>query len=299
MSTLEIVETVQRIVDLEESKIERMQVEIEQLKNDIFIKHNNIKAFQSDIDTILSVIGSLLERLTVNSKLNKDKLLKRRTYKMLEIALDSCINQEKRRRENLLSNKKEYLAIVSEVHRRLIECAGQVLEVAISSATYFPFVILLSRHLSLFSVVMDYFIPISYYPLHLMNFMCKSPSASLPLQPISETDIKVADKYLSSSVFREYVLLNCLEILSGNLIQHSISVGFPEYSSMIMTELKRIRNSPHKNSPWVNKKIEGLVRGVREHTEKIEKLREGVSVFEEELVQKIEKQIPILKISIE
>ncbi|OAG29597.1 hypothetical protein NEDG_00730 [Nematocida displodere] len=289
----------QQIVDLEMNLKTDVEARTEPLRTEIFKRHSDINIFFEDIHTTVKEISELIESYEDTKKADKERVLKRVTYKKIELLIDAVIYQERRKKDGLLRARQEYTKNIREYNKALIGCAGKLLDIAKTSTAHFPFVIGMVRHLQLLAVTFDCFIPVAFYLLYMMNQMDKQSPSSVPLLPVPENALKVQEKYVTSRIYREYVFSNCLDLLLSNLKMHSNSLGFPEYSNFIGSELRRFRNSKNKSAPWINTKIEGIARGIKEHSERIEQLRAGLTVMDEQAIERLEAMIPPLQIGLE
>lgn len=287
-----------RLVEMECVATPGQLEQVQEAKAELFERHNQLSRFVQDIHAVLGGIAALLQA-TKSSKADKDKVLKKSTYKRLEIIIDSIVHQENRRREGIMKNKPEFAKVLPEINRKVIECAGELLSFAKTSVAYYPFMIHTVRHLTLLAAAFNYFVPLSVYLLHMMSNLSKVNASSAPLQPVAADVMKVQDKYLNTKVFKEYVLGNSLDLLIAQLRLYSNSLGFPEYASFIALEMKRIRNSPHRSSQWINSKMEGVVKAIKEHSEIVVQARSGLSVMDEEAVRRLEEKIPPFEVSTE
>jgi len=296
--SFDVLEAIQKISDIETALKKETDESTEALKTQILSRHDSLNLLLQDGERILSSIKAVVDGIE-KKQIEREKLVKKITYKKLEVLIDSVVHQETRRREGLMKGKQDFRKAVVGLNKDIIETAGAVLNIAKKEKMYFPFVLNLVRHTMLLSATFEVFIPLSYYLLFMLDAMSKINPSTAPLQPIREDAVKVQDKQTNTSVFKEYVMHNALDLLASDLKMHSNSLSFPEYSSFIASELKRIRNSPNKSTSWLCSKMQGMVKTIRDHTEKVLELRKGLSVLDEDLVEKIEKTIPPLKIEID
>ncbi|KAI5190692.1 hypothetical protein NEMIN01_1157 [Nematocida minor] len=296
---LSISEIAQRIVDLQETNKENSKAQTEPIKNHLLERHNNYNVLRKDVEEVVESITALVDQYNSEQKGEREKVIKKIVFQKIELVIESILHQETRMGNGLIKNKREYIEVSKKCVEEIIELSGKVLAIAITSHIFYPFVLKLVKLLRLISLAMDCFIPIAYYPLYMMSQMAKIASSPVPLQAVSDNMIKVTEKYVNSKIYSEYIMINSLDIISHLLVQHSRSMAFPEYSAYIIAELKRIRNAPNKSSSWINSKTEAIFKGAREHTEKIERIREGISALNVETVRRLEERIPEFKLNIE
>ncbi|KAI5187805.1 hypothetical protein NEHOM01_2381 [Nematocida homosporus] len=296
---LSLTQIVQRIIDIESSVKTGASAMVDPLKTTVQIRHSTLGFLKADIDETVAEIDRLVTEYEAATKADKERVLKRTIYAKIEILIGALIYHEQRRQDGSAKNKQELARTLPELSRAIIEATGRVLNLAKSTTTHFPLVIHLCRCLVDLSQAFDFFVPTAYYLLYIMNQMTKIASSSAPLLPIAEKAIKVPEKDITSTVYREYVLNNAMDLLATTLIQYSTSLGFPEYAGFIIAEIKRVRNSPNKSSSWINAKIEQVAKAAKEHSERIVSLRESLSVMDEEAVKRLEAKIQPLHIDIE
>ncbi|KFG26594.1 uncharacterized protein NESG_00745 [Nematocida ausubeli] len=299
LSQLSISEISQRIVDIQENTKENTTAMCTELKDHMLARHNDHATLRKDCKEIAEQVTALVEEYKSEGKKERDRVVKRVISQKLEILVDSIMHQENRLKGGLIKNKREYFEVSKEIISTIIETIGKVLDVAITSHMFYPFVIKMSRKLSLLSMASGSFIPVTYYPMHMMSQMAKISSSSVPVQPVPENAIKVTDRYIISNVYNDYVMNNCLDIIGECIKQYANSLSFPEYSAYIVVELKRIRNSQNKCSSWVNSKIEGIIKAVKAHTERIQSIREGITSTDVSTIRKVEEKIPAFQMNIE
>lgn len=295
---LSISEISQRLVDQQEASKEGKNEQTERIRQYIKERHSNYSQFKKDSEDIFQEIRESVSQYERENKKERERVIKRVVYQKMEIIILSLLEQKeekgKRRKE-----KKEREEEIRKIVEETVSVAGSLLGIAITSHIYYPFVLQLVRLLWRVSVVLDVFIPVTYYPLYMMNQMAKISSSSIPLQPIPENVIRVGEKYVNSKMYSDYVMNNSLDIIENSLLHHGKSLSFPEYSAYIIGELKRVRNSPNRSSGWINSKIDGIVKGAREHGERIEKIRETIGEVTVEGIRRIEERIPELRLSVE
>ncbi|EIJ89493.1 hypothetical protein NEPAR06_2131 [Nematocida parisii] len=299
LGQLSISEISQRIVDIQESTKDISESKWSDLKDEVLSRHNNHDVLKADCMEMAEQITKLVEEYNSEGKKERDRVIKKVIAQRVELLIYSILNQENRLKAGLIKNKREYIELSKEIITKTIEMCGELLNVAITSQIFYPFVIKICRRLYLLSISSGYFIPIAYYALYMMNEMSKISSSSVPIQAISEIAIKVAEKSVVSNVYNDYVMNHSLDILADCVKQHSCSLSFPEYSSYIAVELKRIRNGPNKNNSWINTKTEGIVKAIKIHSLKIEKIRETVASTDIEAIRKVEEKIPEFQLNME
>lgn len=313
LEDLTISEIAQRIVDLQDTHKEGAVSQIAPIRQYITERHRDIALLKKDSEEITESISTLIDQYSTEQKREKERerIIKRVVYQKMEILITSTLNIDisdqnyhkkdknqnyhRKDRKDLVDKKKEKKDLIEKI----VCITGSLLSIAITSHIYYPFVIKMCRLLFEVSVVTDSFIPVTYYLLYMMNQTAKISASSIPLQSITESTIKVPEKYINSRIFIEYVMNNSLDLTVDCLIQHSQSLSFPEYSAYIIAEMKRVRNSPNKNTPWINSKTDSIIKGTREHAEKIERIREGMSAVNTEGINRLEGLIPRLHLSIE
>ncbi|KAH9387205.1 uncharacterized protein NEMAJ01_2101 [Nematocida major] len=296
---LSLSEIVQKIVDLQETQKTDIEKETDKLKYHLIGRHNNHTTLKSDLNESMDAILELVQQYNSEKKAERERVLKKVVAVRFEILVDSILYQERRLKEGLIKNRKEYVDLTKKLVTRVVEALGKVLEIGVTGTIYYPFVLRMCRCLVGLSTATGYFIPVTYYLLYMMNQMVKTSPSSLPVVPVASTAVKVPEKYINSSVYREYVMTNSLDLIVECLKLHSQSLSFPEYSAYVVGELKRVRNSHNRSSPWVNSKADAVVKAVRDHAERIEKIREGLSVIDSAAVRRLEENIPEFELNIE
>ncbi|KAI5173986.1 hypothetical protein NEFER01_0544 [Nematocida sp. LUAm1] len=292
-------EMMQQIAELEISSSEDAQRQLDLLRKTLEKRHHSYDMLQKDIQETAEEVEKAVNTYETVSGGDKERILKKVIYKKLEILVSHLVEHEENRKDIPGKKKQELLASYLEQSKSLISTAGKVLNMAKTSLPHVPLVLLIVKQLMRLADAFSLFIPTSYYLLNIMNQMGKIAPCSTPLLPIADGCVKVQEKYINSTIYKEYAMNNSLDLLVCDLKRYSTSLGFPEYSANIAAEIKRVRNSPNKCSTWINGKIERVARCVKEHSEKIVKIREALSVFDEEKVRKMEQKIPELQISIE
>ncbi|KAI5189272.1 hypothetical protein NECID01_0467 [Nematocida sp. AWRm77] len=289
---------IRKIVETECLPAPAQEEKIQEMKASLFERHSSVAKFVQDMHVTLESITTVLES-TKAAKAEKDKVLKKSTCKKIELMVEALVHQETRRREGVMKQRQEFAKLVPEMNRKIIECAGELLNFAKASPMHFPFMVHTIRQITLLAAVFDCFVPMSFYLLHMMSHVSQVNASSAPLQPIAEDAVKVQEKHVNTKVYKEYVLSRCLDLIAAHLRIYSNSLGFPEYACFIAQELKRIRNSPHRVSQWITGKMENISKAIKEHSDLVTKTREGLSIMDEEAIRKLEEKIPSLEISTE
>lgn len=298
VSSLTFSEIAQQIVDYESANNDNLAGVISEMSAEVIRRHADISELKNAIYSVDAEAEKAITEYESNPKTEREKALKRVLHKKIVLLLISTGAHSDKVYETQSRAKKEQIKNLHEIIEKLIKVSGKLLNIAKTSNQHMPYVITLVRHIIDLSKAYNIFIPTSYYLLYAMNQISKISSSSIPLLAVPSTCVKVQEKYVNSTVYREYVLNNCLDLLVCSLQQYSNSVSFPEFSAFIVSEIKRIRNSPNKSSAWINAKIETVAKTAKNHAETIKSLRQTLSAVDEEAIARIEKKIPILQIDI-